>query len=340
MPASPAAGGAGEPSATAGRDAAGSGEAGEAGAPNSGCSASAECDAGSFCQRGSCAPCAELGDLTALEYGNVEPLTVINVTAGQDHLRYVRPAGSGAGLVYVRDFFGGHLWFTSDPSKSAGAAVTVTPGVLEHAGLYVPFELPEPLGGHDFFFHRSVEPTTTQPKLFGAKLGEDGSIMAATELPEPFNQAGVTASHTLALSRTRAVWTRNVDGQLDIRLMTLPLPPAGSDPSQLRLPLGYDCGFATELDYTPWLTPDGTTLFFTARAVDPDCSATVETVTRLYVIGLSASGEPQGNATMLHGLTPDASRQTDPALSPDGCHLYFSAQDEAGMSLYRAERVR
>lgn len=321
---------------------AGNGEAGSAsgGAPSEGCTTNVDCEAGTFCRQGSCSSCSELGELAELTYGNPESLDVINVTMNQDHLRFPRPAGSGAGVVYTRDFFGGHLWFTSDPTKSPGSAITVAQGVFEMAGLYVPFALPEPLTGYNFFFHRAVPASADTTQLFGAKMDENGAVTGAQELPAPLNQVNVTASYSIALSKNRVVWTRNLDGGLSVRLMTLALPPDGTEPVELRLPMPFDCGFANELEYAPWLTPDGRTLFFTARVLDDSCAVTADTPTRLYVIELSASGEPQGIARALTDLGSDVSRQTDAALSPDGCHLLYSATYEASMGLYRAERLK
>jgi hypothetical protein len=292
-----------------------------------------------FCREGGCTPCAGLGDLAELEYGNPQSLDVINVTVNQDHLRFPRP-GPGSGLLYVRDFFGGHLWFTSDASKSAGAAFTVEQGVYETGGLHVAFELPAPLAGYNLFFHRAVPASAETTQLFGATMDENGAVSGVQVLPEPLNLATIISSYSIALSKNRAVWTRNIDGGLDIHLMTLALPSNGAEPSELRLPMPFDCGFATELEYAPWLTPDGKTLFFTARALDESCAVATDTPTRIHVIELSASGEPQGVARAFTGLGPATSRQTDPALSPDGCHLLYAAPYVAGLGLYRAERLQ
>jgi hypothetical protein len=283
-------------------------------------------------------PCDRLLDASDVEFGNPESLDVINVTANQDHLRFPR-SGPGSGLVYVRDFFGGRLWFTSDPSQSAGAAITVEPGVFDMGGLYVPFELPAPLSGYNFFFHRAEPASADTTKLFGATMDENGAVSGAQALPAPLNVSNVSSSYSLALSKNRAVWARNIDGALNVRLMTLGLPPNGAEPLELRLPMPFDCGFAIELEYATWLTPDGSSLFFTARALNETCAVASDTPTRLYVIRLSASGEPQGVARMLTGLAPDTSRQSDPALSADGCHLLYAATYETGVGLYRAERL-
>jgi hypothetical protein len=341
-----ASGAAGKSAATGGNGAGGdvsSGGTAEAGttaggAPAEGCTSSADCGAARFCQQGSCVACDLLGDLAELEYGNPEPLDVINATAGSDHLRFARP-GPGNGLVYVRYFFGGHLWFTTDPSKSAGAAITLADGVLEYAGLYVPHALPAPLAGYNFFFHRTGPVNPDSTRLFAAKLDDKGVVSGATELPEPLNDPNVADSYSIALAKNRAVWTRNLDGGLDVHLMTMALPPSGAEPVELRLPMPFDCGFATEFEYAPWLTPDASTLFFTARALDESCEVTADTPTLLYVIALSSAGEPQGIARALSGLAAEGMRQTDAALSADACHLLYSAQNDTGVGLYRAERL-
>jgi hypothetical protein len=339
-----AAGGAGGAPASAGTTVGGEPSlagAGQGGAASDVCGSNAECETGTFCNEGACTSCADLGDLSQLEYGQVEPLDIINATAGTDHLRFPRPVGEGLGLVYAREFYGGHLWFTSDSGKNAGTSITVGEGVHETGGLSVPYRLPAPLTGYDFFFHRTVMDTSPQTKLFGAKLTAAGVVSGATVLPDPFNGSNVNDSHSLALSEHRAVWLRNNDGALDIHLVTLALPPTGTEAVELRLPLPYDCGFASELSYSPWLSQDGKALFFVARAVDAtSCTPTADTPTRIYVIALSDVGEPQGAARALEGLGAEDARQTDPALTPDSCHLYFSATFEQTMGLFRAERVR
>jgi hypothetical protein len=319
----------------------GTGEAGMAagGAPVESCTTSADCRAARFCQQGSCVACDTLVDIAELEYGNPQPLDVINSTAAQDHLRFARP-GPGKGLIYVRDFFGGHLWFTSDPSKSAGAAITVGEGVVEYGGLYVPQALPAPFAGYNFFFHRAESASADVTRLFAAKLDDTGAVSGTEELPAPLNDPNAVDSYSIALAKNRVVWTRNIDGQLDVHLMTLALPFGDAEPVELRLPMPFECGFATEFEYAPWLTPDGATLFFTARALNESCEVTADTPTLLYVIALSAAGEPQGVARALSGLAADGVRQTDPALSADACQLFYSAQTETGVGLFRAERLK
>jgi hypothetical protein len=135
------------------------------------------------------------------------------------------------------------------------------------------------------------------------------------------------------------VWTRNVDGSLRVQLVTSPLPAEG-EASELRLPLPGDCGFASELDYAPWLTPDGRALFFSARRIDEGCAPAPSAVSHLYVVELSAAGQPTGNARVVNPLNDPSVRQTDPSLSPDSCELLFSAQPEGSMKLYHAPRIR
>jgi hypothetical protein len=267
---------------------------------------------------------------------------VINQTIELEGLRFARPIGEGPGLVYTRDFFGGNLWFTSDANQSDGTALVGPVDAHQAGGLPVVFSLPSELSAHDFFFHRSVVDTAmvTKTTLYGANLDDAGNLTDAAPLPAPFNQANVTASYSLALSKRRAIWMQNVDGSLDLHLKTIALPGAGQEPVDLLLPLPFDCGFAGEFELAPWLTPDGETLFFTARTATDACMFTNETPSRIYVVGLSSAGEPLGPARELGGLGPAGSRQSDPALSADGCQLFYSSQSDEGMLLYRAERLR
>jgi hypothetical protein len=316
------------------------GEMGDGGASSESCETSVDCEGGRFCRDGSCASCADRADLASLAFGQAEPLETINDTAGDEGLRFARRLPDGIGLAYVRDFFGGTLWLTSDPEASAGAAVTKT-DAYETGALPLSRELPEPLMGFDFFFSRrsrvGTEPLTTL--LFGAKLSDELTLSEAAPLPAPFNSDQVVASHGLALSSSRAVWTRNSDGQLAVQLVTSPLPPSG-EPTPLSLPLPDGCGFATELDYSPWLSPDGRLLLFAARRIDRGCKPPSDAISHIYALELSAAGQPIGNARLLGGMLDVEVRQTDASLSPDGCELLFSAQTDGPMRLYRAARVR
>ncbi|MDF3065482.1 MAG: hypothetical protein K0R38_1083 [Polyangiaceae bacterium] len=313
------------------------GQGGTAGAAGGDC----DCDEGDFCRDGECVSCLDLSDLSSLEYGPAVPFEVINETATQEGLRLPRRIPGSDGLVYVRDFFGGVLWYTADPNESPGAPLSKT-DVFESGGLPVAQALPEPLAGHNFFFHRrarlGTDPLPTM--LFGATLKEDGTLTDEQALPAPFNAEGVVSSHALALGGERALWTRNVDGGLRIQLVTSPVPPRG-EATELRLPLPDGCGFAGEFDFAPWLTPDGTKLFFTARRVDLGCPPPAGAVTHIYVLELSSAGQPLATARALTGLAEPEVRQTDPSLSPDGCELLFSAQEPEGrLQLFHAARIR
>lgn len=316
-----------------------SGAPGHAGAGGSGCESKADCDQGRLCSEGACVPCAASLDLATLEFGPAEPFELINGTVDQEGLRAARRNRDGKGLIYVRDFFGGVLWLSTDPEQSAGAALSKT-DVFETGGLPTSLELPGTLAGHDFFFSRKPRAgMDVRTRLLGATLSDVGTLSDEAELAAPFNTDGVVASYGLALSTGRAVWTRNVDGALRIQLVTSALPADG-EATELRLPLPGDCGFASELDYAPWLTPDGHALFFTARRIDEGCTPAPTAATHLYVVELSSAGQPVGKARVIDPLNDRSVRQTDPSLSPDGCELLFSAQPEGAMKLYHAPRIR
>jgi hypothetical protein len=305
-----------------------------------GCTVSADCADGDFCRDGGCVSCLDFSKLDSLEYGPPQPFEVINDSRDQEGLRFARRLHTGSGLIYVRDFFGGALWFASDPDTSAGGSISKT-DVYESGGLPVAHELPAPLAGLDFFFSRRARTgdDAVKTRLFGAVLGEDGTPSDEQKLPAPFNSDEVVASYGLTLSAKRAVWMRNIDGMLNIQLVTSPLPPTG-EPTGLRLPLPDGCGFASEFDYAPWLTPDGRTLFFAARRIDEGCPPAADAITHIYAVALSAAGQPIGDAHPLTGLAEADLRQGDPSLSADGCELLFSAQPDNGMELYRAPRTR
>jgi hypothetical protein len=281
-----------------------------------------------------------MSELDLLAFGPAEPLEQINDSMHEESLRFARSTHQGTGLTYVRDFFGGSIWFTSNPDDSVGRALS-NADMLENGALSVSHELPAPLADYDFFFSRRPRAggDLVATRLIGAVLGDDGTLSQEQELPAPFNSQEVLASYGLALSPKRAVWMRNVDGALGLQLVTSALPPNG-EPSDLRLPLPNDCGSAWEFDFAPWLSVDGRALFFAARRVDEGCEPADDAITHLYVLELSSAGQPVGVARALTGLVAPHVRQSDPSLSTDGCELLFSAEDSGTLHLYRAPRIQ
>lgn len=341
-----AAGGAAAGSSAGAPDPAG-GDAGAGGREH--CSSSEDCGAGQFCGAlGSCTSCQDLtsvGDPLSIAFGDVEELDKLNDAADLENLRFPRELHGGAKLTYVRDFFGGQIWLTGDFTASVGAPLDspIDAAMLFESGdLWFGEKLPNELGRYNFFFQRTAEQDSNRQALFGAVIDAAGNATEVAALPQPFNAAAPTlrSSYGLALSRDRAVWTVNADGNLDVRLYTVALD---GDPTPSTIPLTLEGGCSTgEFEYTPFLTPDGRLLFFSAKERTADCQPLPENPSDIFVVELDEAGQPRSPAVALAGVNQAASSDMDPALSADRCWLYFaSARHESGrLRLYRARRTR
>jgi hypothetical protein len=285
-------------------------------------------------------PCAELGQVSALAFGPSEPLELVNQTADTENLRFPRVVRGGPGLTYTRDFFAAHVWITDDPSQSPGAPVSapVSGEGLFESGALLPASPPAgALESYGMFFQRTVRVESQQLELLGAKLSASGNILTVERLPAPFNPPTATVSwgYGLALGQSRAIWTINENGVLDVSLRTAALAP-DAEAARLELQLPNGC-VVKEIDFAPWLTPDARTLFFSSRRRDAtSCELLPGDQTALFAVQLAADGQPLGPARELDGLHGTA--QTDASLSPDRCWLYYAAStpEQPHLRLFRA----
>jgi hypothetical protein len=346
-------GNAGEPnepvagsSAEAGRDGGGASNAGGRGSNDAGSGA----EPGGAAGEPSTEPCtapADLPDLSLLEFGDPEPLDAINDTADLENLRFARVPPGGAGLIYTRDFFGSHIWITDDASQNEGAPVAeplAAAGLFESNALVLQAPPGPALSGFNFFFQRTVSEQSLQLELLGAKMS-NGIVSDVQRLPAPFNAPASTVpwSYGIAIGKGRVVWTVNTDGVLGSGLRTATLE-VNAEAMELVVKLPNGCP-AQEIEFAPWLTPDGRTLLFTARRRDAQCELVPGDLTSLFAVNLDATGEPTSTAVELKGLGgADAATGTtfsDGSLSPDGCWLYYSSLNLAlpQLRLYRAPRL-
>jgi hypothetical protein len=309
------------------------------------CTDAAPCGDGLYCgDAGMCNPCSDLSSLASLEdveFGEPVPLTAINETVGLESLRFPRAFGSPPKLLYVRDYFGGRIWLTPDMDSSSGSPLAVPiadpdPNVHESGPLLLEEGI-EGFSGHNFFFDRSTnEPPTGT--LQGASMNRSGMGSEVTPLPAPFNTG--SASYALALSRTRAFWTQNLDGNLNIRLMTAPLE-GDIIPAIVQIKLWNECQII-EFGYAPWVTPDGRILLLSFTEREDSCSLPDSAPHDLGIVRLDASGQPEHHVLAVRSVSQAGTSEGDGSLSSDMCWLYFvSNRDKAGQTLlYRARRVR
>jgi hypothetical protein len=328
-----------------GSDSGGQGDGGASGASGAGsCDEVTPCSAGRYCgSEGVCLSCA---DITSFEdprsamFGAPEPLSIINDAAGDWFLRSPRAFGSGHGLLYVRDFFGGEIWLTGNAETDVGAPLrrpVNEDDFLEGSPLF--FELREDsvLGPVNFVFNRAADASSPH-ELRAANLAPSGATFDVPRLPEPFNPtpAFSEAAYAMAISHRRAWWTVNRDLAFAVQILTAPLDEAGP-PSIVPLSLSDDCALA-ELDYGPWVTPDGKLLFVHASERDAACAPLAGQPKDIFVFRLNESGQPLGPAIPLFMNRPGLT-ELDPSLSPDLCTLYFVTTIDDKLRIMRARRT-
>src|SRR6185503_16941648 len=175
-------------------------------------------------------------------------------------------------------------------------------------------------------------------ELFGATIDDFGYAPIVKRLPAPFNDDPSAGrwNFGLALSRTRAVWSTS-DGGLLVQLVTARLDETTK--SVLSLPDTNGCK-PNQLEWAPWLTPNGRVLFFNALERSQDCQNTSQLPRDIYVVGLDESGKPTGPSAPLRGISKTGTIEIDGSLSFDQCWLYYSGESKVGQRLFRARRVR
>jgi hypothetical protein len=323
-----------------GSDSGGQGEGGAGG--DSHCDAATACPEGSYCgAEGSCVACSDittLGNPGAAKFGVAEPLTLINQSAGDWFLRSPRAFGSGKALLYVRDYFGGEIWLTGDAETDIGTPLPSPindPNSYEYSPLWLD-RADGPVGMLDFVFNRAAK--NAPHELFTAHLAANGTSSDVTRMPAPFNPTPALSEsvYSMAVSKDRAWWVVNHDLKLSVQVLTAPLDQSGP-PSIVPLRASADCALA-ELDFNPWVTPDGKLLFVNATERKADCSHVSGTPTDIAVIRLNEAGQALGPAIPLSSVNRPETSDLDASLSADQCTLYFVTNVMGKPRLMKARR--
>jgi hypothetical protein len=330
--------------AAGGADAGGSGSGGQADGGAGGdapCDETTPCPAGRYCgSDGACTPCSDLvllDDPGAARFGAAEPLSVINDSAGDWFLRAPRAFGSGNGLVYVRDFLGGEIWLTGDADGDIGAPLPSPinePDFLEGSPLW--FDLDQ-FEGLNFVFNRAAD-RSSPTELFAARVAANGTALDLAPLPSPFNPTPRFSEgvYAMALSGARAWWTVNRDLMFHVQLLTAPLEQEGP-PSIVSLRLTDDCPL-TEVDFSPWATPDGRLLFVNGTERGPACELSTGQPQDIVVFRMNEAGQPLGPGYPLASVNHPGVSEIDASLSPDMCTLYFVTLVSDKLRIMKAKR--
>ena len=303
-------------------------------------SASCNCRAGTYCREGS-TDCFDCAKLSALRFHPPEKLVTLSDGMGA---RFPRIGATGTDLIYQASGVG--LRYTTDASTSAGEGVARTmPG--DRAPLLLPTNvdsLPEAtVEPFNFVFDRLIE-GERRALYFGEW---QSGLISSQQAPDPYNAPGTSnfgpavAVQPAPGGAARAYWMtdRLQQEQLPLALMTALFTP-DTQSETVALSIGDAACPALPEDLTPWVTPDGTTLFFSHTRLDAACAPQAHK--DLYAALMSPStGQPANAANAAAASLSDVNspaNEVDPSFSADFCDLYFASDRDGESALYRAHR--
>jgi hypothetical protein len=315
---------------------AGNATAGSGGTGSVGCN----CRAGSYCRDGS-TDCFDCAKLSLLRFHPPEKLVPLSDGMGA---RFPRIGATGTDLIYQASGVG--LRYTTDSSTSAGEGVARTmpddraPLLLSANVDSLPEATP-----FNFVFDRLI--AGERRALY---FGEwDSGLVSAQPAPEPYNAPG-TSNFGLAVAvqpapggAARAYWMtdRLQQEQLPLALMTA-LFTLDTQSAAVALKIGDPPCAALPEDLTPWITPDGTSLFFSHTHLDANCAPQGTAHKDLYAALMSPNTGQLANAAEAAAVAlsdvNSPANEVDPSFSADFCDLYFASDRDGESALYRAHR--
>jgi hypothetical protein len=176
-------------------------------------------------------------------------------------------------------------------------------------------------------------PASGKSQIWSASAGTSGGTIAL--LQGNINVTGSENSHVavaLGAPNGGRVWwvtSRSIGPALIQGLVTMPLNNASAP--VVNVPLDGDNGcHCTDLDVEPWVTPDGSVLFFSCVENDPasGCNTTLDNGHKhLYRTSLDPSTGLQvpGTTAAISAANLLGHDDRTPSLSPNMCSLYFSS---------------
>lgn len=308
------------------------GNAGSAGSGPVGCN----CPAGSYCRDGS-TDCRECSELARLRFSAPEKLATLSDGGGS---RFPRVGATDTDLLY--QFSGDGLRYTTDSSTSAGSSVAQTMPD-DRAPLLLSSNigtLPATVKPFNFVFDRLVE--EPRRRLYFGQW--DDGLLSAAEAPPPYNAEGssnfglaIAAQHAPGVA-SRAYWM--TDRRAGATALMTALLSLDTAEEVVALNVGEAACHASE-DVTPWITPDGATLFLSHTRPGPAPACSLEGSKKdIYWSRMNPdSGQPlNGAAATLLDDVNSAANDVDPSFSADFCDVYFASDRDGKYALYRAHR--
>jgi hypothetical protein len=320
----PTGGGAGQPNG---------GSGGSAGATGGSGGMACSCPPTEYCRGGECLPCSELA---TLDFG--DPELVLDDPSGS--LRFPRTGDTQSSLFYrVGNEGSARLHYTAN-ADSLGSVVGSNAVLQESGPLFV-----GALGRtfNVIYDQTTDDPTSGRQRIMRAAAWSGGVLTGETDMPAPLSPGGHDDySAAAATMLGRLFWMSTRDGAP--RLRTGMIDTGEGDVVSIEVPKRTGSGSCARdgADATPWVTPEGHRMFFSAFPLGDTCQPLDAMTTDLFVVPLvPESGMPPLPAIALESLNEVGSTETDPSLSADFCFIYFASDRDApgaDFRLYRAAR--
>ncbi|WP_437533070.1 hypothetical protein WME79_05900 [Sorangium sp. So ce726] len=303
----------------------------------------AACREGEFCTASeTCVSCAARGGV--LSFGALSEVEVAGAMPAFPRVRAEPGEGEATlRLVYTAKFGSDDTKIATATGRpwTAGEAVSsflVDAEGQESGPLLLPLDAPSP---HDGFPAGSLLFDRTAPGSLPSLLVADGLDATQADALPVLNPDGgsrsVAVAHGLRPSYRYWFMNRHQDsGGTTSRLITKLAQDAEAKVLDIHLP--GDCPAQGD-DLAPWVTPDGSLLFFQAPySARGECEAA--SVLRSFYVPLGDDGLPvddQPARMLLPNLDPSVAVMT-PSLSPDECTLYLASDKDGQQKLYSASR--
>ncbi|WP_437327868.1 hypothetical protein [Sorangium sp. So ce381] len=303
------------------------------------------CKDGEFCTASeTCVSCAARGGVLA--FGALSEVEVAGAMPAFPRVR--AEAGEGEAtlrLVYTAKFGSDDTKIATATGRPWTAGEAVSSFVVDDAGqesgpLLLPLDAPSPVEGFpagSLLFDRLPTEPGSLPQLLVADGIEATQANALPALNPDGGSRSVAVAHGLRPSYRYWFMSRHQEGGgTTSRLVTKRAEDAEVQALDIHLP--GDCPAQGD-DLAPWVTPDGSLLFFQAPySARGECEAA--SVLRSFYVALGDDGLPvdgQPARMLLPNLAPTVAVMT-PSLSPDECTLYLASNKDGQQKLYSASR--